>query len=530
MLFTSYEFLLFAALLLGLYYVIPKRFQWMLLLLASYLFYWIANPAYLLFIGITTISVYAAARLMEQNAERQADYIKQHKEELSKEEKKEYKKQQKKIRFRLAALFVCLNIAILAVVKYTNFFFRIFAPVISLFSGSKEIPSVSLLVPMGISFYTFQAVGYLVDVYRGTIKAEKNLFKFALFISFFPQLVQGPISRFSDLAETMFSEHPFDKKNVAYGLQRVLWGYFKKLVIADRIFAAVSTTLTNPQEYQGVYLVVGMIFYTIQLYADFTGGIDVTIGIAQAFGIRLKENFNLPYFSTSLKEYWRRWHISMCSWFRDYVFYPVSSSSALQKFSKFSRKHFGDSIGKRLPVYVASFVVWFSTGLWHGANWNFIVWGLANWAVLMISEELEPLYAKFHSRFPALDKWPYQVFCMVRTYLLVCCLNLFDCYSNVSDTFRAFWSMISVPNWNVLFDGSLLKIGLSELDYMILFFAVLLMSAVSIVKCKTDVRELISSRSYPVRVVLWFGLFLIILFMGTYGIGYDSSQFIYNQF
>ena len=530
MLFTSYEFIIFIAVLLGLYYIVPKKFQWMLLLLASYIFYWIANPAYLLFIGVTTVTVYFAARVIEKNSDRQTEYIKQHKEELSKEEKKEYKKLQKKIRFRWVAFFVFLNIGILAVVKYTNFFLGMFAPVISLFSGSEEVPVVSLLVPMGISFYTFQAVGYLVDVYRGTIKAEQNLFKFALFISFFPQLVQGPISRYGDLSETLFSEHKFDAKNVAYGLQRVLWGFFKKLVIADRIFAAVSTTLTNLDEYQGVYLIIGMVFYTIQLYADFTGGIDVTIGIAQALGIRVQENFNLPYFSMSLKEYWRRWHISMCNWFRDYVFYPVSSSNALQKFSKFSRKHFGDSIGKRLPVYVASFVVWFSTGLWHGANWNFIVWGLANWAVLMISEELEPLYAKFHGKFHVADRWLYKAFCMVRTYLLVCCLNLFDCYSNVADTFRAFWSMISVPNWQVLFNGSLLKIGLSGLDYIILLFAVLLMSAVSILKCKTNARDFVASKPYPVRFAIWFSLFVVILLMGTYGIGYDSSQFIYNQF
>lgn len=530
MLFTSYEFLIFIAVLLSLYYIIPKKFQWMLLLLASVVFYWMANPAYLLFIGATTVTVYYAARMIEANAERQAEYIKQHKDELSKEERKEYKKLQKKVRFRWAALFVFFNIAILAIVKYANFFLRMFVPVISLFSGSKEVPTVSLLIPMGISFYTFQAVGYLVDVYRGSIKAEKNLFRFALFVSFFPQLVQGPISRFGDLSETLFSEHEFEKKNIAYGLQRVLWGFFKKLVIADRIFIAVSTILKNPEEYQGVYLIVGMVFYTIQLYADFTGGIDITIGIAQALGVRLQENFNLPYFSTSLKEYWRRWHISMCNWFRDYVFYPVSSGSVLQKFSKFSRKHFGDSIGKRLPVYVASFVVWFSTGLWHGANWNFVIWGLANWAVLMISEELEPLYAKFHSKVHFSDKWPYRVFCMVRTYLLVCCLNLFDCYSNVADTFRAFWSMVTVSNWQVLFDGSLLKIGLTGLDYVILFFAVLLMSIVSIIKCRTGVRDLIASKPYLMRVVVWFVLFIVVVLMGTYGIGYDSSQFIYNQF
>ncbi len=530
MLFTSYEFIIFMAVLLGLYYIVPKKFQWMLLLAASYAFYWTANPAYLLYIGVTTVTIYFAAVQIEKNLNQQTAYLKQQKEVLSKEEKKEYKKQQKKLRFRWAAVFICLNIGILAVVKYTNFFLSNLSSVVSVFSGEEFIPVVDLILPMGISFYTFQAVGYLIDVYRGTVPAEKNLFKFALFVSFFPQLVQGPISRYGDLSESLYAEHSFDKKQVAYGLQRILWGFFKKLIVADRIFAAVSTILKSPEEYQGIYAVVGMVFYTIQLYADFTGGIDVTIGIAQTLGINVQENFNLPYFSTSLKEYWRRWHISMCNWFRDYVFYPVSSSSGLQKFAKFSRKKFGDTIGKRLPVYVASFIVWFSTGLWHGANWNFIVWGLANFAVLMISEELEPLYAKFHEKVNVKDKLPYRIFCMLRTFLLVCCLNLFDCYSSVGDTFRVFGSMFRLSNIAALWNGGMLEIGLTALDYGILLFGVLLMLAVSLLKCRTNVRDYISAKPYPVRFAVWFGLFVIVLLMGTYGIGYDSSQFIYNQF
>lgn len=530
MLFTSYDFIIFIAVLLAVYYLIPKKFQWILLLVASYFFYWVANPAYLLFVAVTTVTVYVAARQIEKNAVCQAQFLKEHKEDLSKEEKKEYKQQQKKIRFRIAAVFVILNIGILAGLKYTNFFLATLKPVISLLSGEKTVPVVSLLVPMGISFYTLQAIGYLIDVYRGTVPAQKNLFKFALFVSFFPQVIQGPISRYGDLSETLYAEHSFDKKQIAFGLQRILWGFFKKLIIADRIFAAVSTILNDTGEYTGVYLIVGMVFYTIQLYADFTGGIDVTIGVAQIFGVRVQENFNLPYFSVSLKEYWRRWHISMCNWFRDYVFYPVSSGSGMQKFTKFSRKHFGDKVGKRIPVYVSSFVVWFSTGLWHGANWNFITWGLMNWAILLISEELEPLYGKFHERVHWKEKRWYRGFCMVRTFLLVCCLNLFDCYSSVADTFRAFGSMFTVGNWQILWNGALLQVGLTRPDYWIVAAGVLIMSGVSILKSKTDVREFIHARPYAVRVAVWFGLFVVVLLMGTYGIGYDASQFIYNQF
>ena len=201
------------------------------------------------------------------------------------------------------------------------------------------------------------------------------------------------------MAETLYQEHSFDAKNVCYGLQRILWGFFKKLVIADRILTAVNEIIRNPDEYAGAYVFVGMMFYALELYADFTGGIDVTIGVAEVLGIRLTENFNRPFFSKSIKEYWNRWHITMGTWFTDYIFYPISVCGPMLKLSKFSRKKLGENLGKRVPIYLSSFVVWFATGIWHGASWNFIVWGLGNWVVIMISQELEPLYAKFHAKF-----------------------------------------------------------------------------------------------------------------------------------
>lgn len=389
---------------------------------------------------------------------------------------------------------------------------------------------VSFLLPMGVSFYTFQAVGYLIDVYRGTIKAEKNPFKFALFISFFPQLIQGPISRYADLSKSLYEKHNFDAKTVSYGLQRMLWGFFKKMVVADRLMPAVLTIVGDINTYYGAYAFVGMLFYTIQLYADFTGGIDVTIGIGQALGITIQENFQLPYFSKSLKEYWRRWHISMCNWFRDYIFYSLSSSKRMTDIAKFARKKFGNAIGKRVPVYIASFVVWFTTGIWHGASWNFIAWGMANYVVLMVSQELEPLYEKFHVRFHCKEKRWYGLFEITRTFLLICALNLFDCYSSVFDTFRAFVSMFTTANWEILWNGALLELGLTLADYKVVCAGVIMMLAVSLIQNKQKVRNTIASYPYPIRFAIWFGLFLMVLIFGTYGIGYDSGQFIYNQF
>ena len=297
----------------------------------------------------------------------------------------------------LACLF--LNLGILAVLKYTNFAIANINFFLDAFHAGEPISFKNMILPMGISFYTFMAVGYLVDVYRGKYPAKKGLFSFALFISFFPQVIQGPISRFDDVSDDMWADHKFDRRAVSFGLQRILWGFFKKLVIADRILTAVNMIIHDPATYDGIYVFLGMMFYALELYADFTGGIDITIGTAELFGIHLKENFHRPYFSKNIAEYWRRWHITMGTWFTDYIFYPISVSEPMLKFNKFARKHFGEYIGKRMPVYTASAVVWFATGIWHGAAWNFIVWGMMNFVVLMISQELEPCYKRFHKHF-----------------------------------------------------------------------------------------------------------------------------------
>lgn len=530
MFFTSYEFIGFILVLFLLYYMIPKKRQWPLLLFASYIFYFVAGPKYLIYILTTTATTYGAARIIAGNLEKQSLYIKEHKAELDREQKKAYKESRRKVRFRWLLLCLLLNLGILAVLKYTNFFIANINGVLDAVGKTGRLSFVALALPLGISFYTFQAMSYLIDVYRGTIPAEKNFFKLALFVSFFPLLIQGPISRYGDLSETLFERHDFDSKTVSYGLQRMLWGYFKKMVIADRILAAVSLMLGDPETYSGAYAVVVMLFYTLELYADFTGGIDITIGIAQTLGITVQENFERPYFSKSLKEYWRRWHISMCSWFRDYVFYPVSVCKPMQKFSKFSKAHFGDRAGKRLPVYISSFLVWFATGIWHGASWNFVVWGLANWFVLMVSEEFEASYEKFHNRFAFSNTKGYKLFRVLRTFALICVLNLFDCFESAATTLKLIGSVITAKNWNILWDGSMMTLGLTMTDYVVLAVGVVILLAVSLIQRSGSVRDKIAAKAYPMRAAIWFGLFLTVLLVGAYGIGYDASQFIYNRF
>ena len=528
MLFTSYGFIAFLCILFLAYYLVPKKWQWGLLLVASYVFYAFAGWECLIFILVTTLSAYVIARLMDRAARREEEYISATRESMDKESRKKYRAAAKKKRFRILVCGLVLNFGILAVLKYTGFFVTNVNSVIGLF-GSDGFSVPDLLLPMGISFYIFQTMGYLIDVYRAKTQAERNPARLALFVSFFPQLVQGPISRHSDLASQLYEPHRFDGRAFTYGIQRILWGYFKKLVVADRILVAMKTMLSDTEQYVGAYVFVLIILYSAEIYADFTGGIDITIGVAECLGIRLKENFDHPFSSRSTKEYWRRWHITMGTWFTDYVFYPVSVCKPMMKLSKLSRAKLGNKIGKRVPVYLATVLTWFLTGLWHGAAWNFVVWGLLNCAVILVSQELEPLYARFRKRFPRLtSSAPYGKFEAVRTFLLMGLIRSLDCYRDVGTTFYMWGTMFTKWNWATLPEG-LLTLGLGVSDFIILALSCTVLAVVSKLSEKRSVRE----RLYDRPVLSWIAcgaLFIAIIMLGAYSIGYDASQFIYNQF
>ncbi len=530
MLFTSYRFLGFMVVLFGLYYFIPKKCQWMLLLIASFVFYAFAGWEYFLFMGATILTTYGAGVLIDRNHERQKRYLTEKKAELSKEEKKAYKEKQKKKRFWLMTGCMVFNFGILAVLKYTNFAIANVNSILG-WAGSENVLAMQdLILPLGISFYTFQSMGYLIDIHRGKYPAQRNVLKFALFVSFFPQLIQGPISRYDDLEKTLYVPHVFSWNTICFGLQRILWGYFKKLVIADRMLIGVNSLIQAPETYDGFYVLLGMLFYALQLYADFTGGIDITIGIAQVLGITVKENFNRPYFSKGIKEYWRRWHISLGSWFTDYLFYPISVCKPMLKCSKWSRKVFGEQIGKRVPVYAATIAVWFITGIWHGAAWNFIVWGLGNCFFIMLSQELEPLYEKFHNRFTVKDKLWFKGFQILRTFFLMCSLRMLDCYRDVPTTFRMFGSMFTKWNAGEALSTGIWNLGLDVWDYIVLLVGTFLLFMVSIIGRSGNVREKIASKNIWWSIVIFGGLFVATVLFGAYGMGYDASQFIYNQF
>ena len=297
MLFTSYEFLLFLAIVVVLYYVVPKKAQWIFLLIASYVFYYIASPMYLIYIALTTVSVWGTAVWIQKKKICFAQTFSVEKAQLDRQQRKAVKAEEKRKERRILLLGVLFNIGILAVTKYTNFMISNINTLLRLSGSGGSISAVDMLVPMGISFYTFQSVSYLIDVYREKYEAERNLFKIALFISFFPQLIQGPISRFEDLSKQLFKPHKAEIKTLSYGMQRILWGFFKKLVIADRVMVAVLTMTQDTQHYRGAFVPVAMLLYFLELYADFSGGIDITIGVAQMLDITVTENFQRPLFS-----------------------------------------------------------------------------------------------------------------------------------------------------------------------------------------------------------------------------------------
>lgn len=530
MLFTSYEFLLFAGILLLAYYLVPRRTQWMLLLAASLVFYALSGVQNLIFILLTAASTYTVGRLMAARIAAQETTLAAMRETWSKDERKAFKAGEKRRRFRLLLCGLIFNFGMLAVLKYTGFAVHELNRVLRTFGAENTLTVPSLLLPLGISFYIFQSMSYLIDVYREKIPAERHAAKFLLFVSFFPQLVQGPISRFGDLGPQLTAPHAPSAKNIRWGLERVLWGYFKKLVIADRVLIVMRTLLDEPAEYRGVYVLLMIVLYTVQIYADFTGGIDITIGLSEALGIRLTENFNRPFLSRSTKEYWNRWHITMGTWFTDYVFYPLSVCRPMQKLSKLSRAKLGAVIGKRIPVYLATVVTWFLTGLWHGAGWNFIVWGLLNCLVILVSQECNPLYERFHRRFPRLNgSSVWHGVQAMRTVLLMGIIRTLDCYRDVPLTFRLWGSVLTTPNYDELWNGAMLTLGLTAADWVLLLAATVLMFAVSLWGVREPVRARLD-RHPMLEAAAVATVFLAVMVFGAYGIGFDASQFIYNQF
>lgn len=526
MLFTTYRFVIFLAVVIAAYYVCPPKHRWRVLLISGVVFYAFSGLWNLLYLSGTILTTYAAARRIGTLHKARDTYLAMHKDTLSREDKKKLRDQNQSARRRWLILCLIVNLGVLAAMKYANFTVANVNSLLRLSGGAGDLPYLNLLMPMGISFYTFQSVGYLMDVYRGSVTAQRHVLKCALFCSFFPQMIQGPISRYADLEPSLFGENRFDGKKLSYGLQRILLGFFKKLVIADRLLIVVKTVTQDPEQYQGVYVVAAVFLYAVTLYADFTGGIDIAIGVAESLGITLRENFNRPFYAVSIADYWRRWHITMGTWFKDYLFYPLSVAKPMLRLSKWSRAHLGEGFGKRVPVYLSTITVWFATGAWHGASWNFITWGLVNGMVIILSEECSPLYKRFHSRFDVAQKPWYIAITIVRTFCMMCLIRSLDIFAGVGTTVRALGSMFT--QFRVGDISGLTSLGITIADYVVAFAGVALL--IWLGTFKGGFRDALAKRPAVLRHGAVILLLLAIVVFGVYGVGYDAKQFIYNQF
>ena len=533
---SSLTFLVFATLVVIVCRLLPRRARWVWLLAASLVFYTCADPLYLPFLALSVLSTWGLALLIRKRADRDEQALAAARASLSKDERKALKAAQKKGRFRILVCGLVLNFGLLCVLKYTDFVLEGVSGLAALW-GAGPVRPLDLILPLGISYYTFRSTAYLIDVYRGKVTPQRNPAKYALFISFFPAVMQGPICRYNDVAEQLISPRDADWTDFSAGLLRLLWGYFKKLVVADTAMIAVKAIVTDPEQLKGVYALLLIVVYSAVIYGDFTGGMDISLGLSRMMGVTLTENFNRPFSSQTTEEYWNRWHITMGSYFTDYVFYPMSISKPMQRLTVWGRAHLGNGIGMRLPVYLATLLTWFLTGLWHGASWNFIVWGLLNGAVILIARECRPLSVRFHKKHPgAKDNRFFIAFCRVRTFLLMGAIRSLDCYADVGVTFRAFGSIFACPGtYAELFNGQALdKLGLPPASWILLLVCVVILWLVGRAGDRKkpagwQVAEPLADK--PLRWALIAGaLLLVILLAGQYGIGFDASDFIYNRF
>lgn len=498
MLFNSLHFLMFFPVVVLLYFALPHKVRYIWLLACSYYFYMCWNPKYALLILTSTILTYLSGIGME--------YVSEYVTEETKA--KGLKK------WCLIASFT-VNLGILGYFKYCHFFLdnleRILAKVhITLTAARPDI-----LLPVGISFYTFQALSYSADVYKGELKAEKNFFKYALFVSFFPQLVAGPIERSGKLLRQIYEEHKFSFERMTDGLLLMLWGYFLKMVVADRIAIPVDKVFNHMDKYGGCYIIVAGVLFAFQIYCDFAGYSTIALGAARVLGFELTDNFLSPYFSQSTSEFWNRWHVSLFGWFRDYLYIPLG----------------GNRKGK-LRKYLNIMIVFLVSGLWHGATWAFVIWGGLNGLFQIIGDLLMPLRDKAVQIFKLnRESLSHKIYRTVGCFVLVDFTWIFFRAGNMENAIKALKSIWEVRNPWILFDDSLFSLGLDWKNFLLMLAGILLLTVVDYCKYKGIViRKVLMAQELWFRWAVYIGAVLGILLFGIWGSGYDAAAFIYFQF
>lgn len=531
---TSLSFLIFVVFTLLIYYLLPKKLQWIVLLAASGVFYLAGGLKTSFYIIITSLTVYGATYLMQRISDNQKKYLKQNKETLSKDERKAYKN---KCQSRRKAIMICtviFNFAILCVFKYCHFAVDQINGILSLFNANQIDNTFNIIIPLGISFYTFQSVGYLVDVYWEYFRAEKNYFKVLLFVSFFPQITQGPISEYQQLSDELFSEHKFTYRNFTYGVQRFVWGFAKKMLVADALNPVVKDTFANYPNYSGLSTLLGALMYSVQIYADFSGYMDIMCGLCEMLGIRLTENFERPYFSKSIAEYWRRWHITLGVWFKKYVYYPIGTAKKIRKLSKNASDKISVGFGKNLSATIALIVTWLATGLWHGASWSYIAWGLVNGVFIIVSLWLEPVYKKCKKALRINEsKFSWRAFQTLRTFALVTVIKVLPEVGTLSQgvglwkhTLLNIFSPVTfatlIPYLNGVEKGTSIRFLLAVLGTVIIFVS-------SLLQRKKPIRDYFNKIPMPIRAIIIAGVVILIASFGVQST-WGEGGFMYANF
>ncbi|MDO4197511.1 MAG: MBOAT family O-acyltransferase [Erysipelotrichaceae bacterium] len=513
--FLSVKFLAFLVASFMFYFICPKKFKWVVLLAFSLAYYYlVSHNLIIVLMGITLIT-YVAGYLLNRNNQKL-------KNNPDKDKLKELKDEVKKNNKIIQTIAVVLILGTLVFIKYAGFL----AENVNLLGLS--LPVLSFVLPLGLSFFTLQAISYVIDVSKNKCEGQTNFFKFLLYMAYFPQLTQGPIPRYSKLAPQLYEGHDFDYKRVTYGLQLMGWGFIKKAVLADRLSIVVSTIFDTPENSYGLMVLFGALLYSVQIYGDFSGGIDIIRGISEVFGIELEDNFRQPYFSRSIEEFWRRWHITLGSWMKDYVFYPMSLSRTLSVIGKKARKVFGDNIGKKIPPVIAMFTVYLLVGIWHGASWKYVIYGIWNGVFIAGGILLESKYASMRKSFKVKeDSKGWAVFQMIRTYFICSIGRIFSRAVDTGTAFQLFSNMFNMNGKSISFN----ELGLDYKNWIVAILVSLLVLYIDYRKEKGDnVRDKIANMPIIVRWVIYYALIFIILIFGYYGPEYNVANFIYGRF
>jgi D-alanyl-lipoteichoic acid acyltransferase DltB (MBOAT superfamily) len=434
---------------------------------------------------------------------------------LERIKKSTLEEKKKTVRKKLAvAASLLLNLTVLFFFKYFNFSLDILQKVFALVRINLEVPHFDIILPVGISFYTFQALSYTMDVYRDDIYVEKNFFEYALFVSFFPQLVAGPIERSKNLLKQLAVPKKFDFEKAREGFLLMLWGFFLKLVLADRLAVFVDTVYGSYMEYGGWYLVVATVFFAFQIYCDFYGYSVIAMGAAKILGIDLMENFVAPYYAQSVTEFWRRWHISLSSWFRDYLYFPLGGSKKGKVRKQLNRM-----------------VVFLTSGLWHGAQISYIVWGALNGLFQVVGDGLKPVREKIIKILQLnQNSTGHKVLRIVCTFTLICFTWIFFRADGMQQAIAIVNQMFIVKNPWILMDGSLYACGLDRQNFQLAIVGVIVLLVADYFKYKgIKIHQEIISQDYWVRWLVIVGSILVILVLGLWGPAYDASSFVYFQ-